>query len=199
MLEGLSNYPLTWPVGWPRTASYKRHRSRFDDPSMAKSAKAVLDEIRLLGARSTIISTNVQLRLDGLPKSNQRRVDDPGVAVYFVLKGKPKVLACDCWSTPEENLWAIGNHIAAIRGQQRWGVGTIDQAFSGYAALPTPQIGWWIVLGIPREATYSEVLAAYRNLAKVHHPDAGGNPETFLKIQAAWDDARKERKWQHET
>jgi DnaJ-class molecular chaperone len=35
--------------------------------------------------------------------------------------------------------------------------------------------------------------AAYRALAKQHHPDAGGDQEQFLRVQAAWDGYQKER------
>jgi hypothetical protein len=198
MLEGINNYPLTWPIGWPRTSSWKRQASPFGDHSMIQAVKVLQEEIRLLGGRSPVISTNVALRLDGLPKSNQRKPEDPGVAVYFILKGEPKVLACDKWKTVEDNLWAITKHIESVRGQQRWGVGTIDQAFVGYAALPMPK-KWWEVLGCSSTASYAEARASYRTLAFIHHPDAGGKTEEWLKIQAAWDEAVKERKWKHET
>lgn len=72
---------------------------------------------------------------------------DRGAAVYFEMKGKPVSLACDKWNRVEDNIWAIAKHIEALRGQQRWGVGSIEQAFRGYTALPA--IGessaseWW--------------------------------------------------------
>lgn len=44
----------------------------------------------------------------------------------------------------------------------------------------------YAVLGLPPGATLQEVKAAYRRLAKVYHPDAGGDPEIFVKIHAAY-------------
>ena len=61
--------------------------------------------------------------------------DDPGVAVYFQLHDKERVLACDKWDTVADNIAAIAAHIDGIRRQDRYGVGTIDQAFAGYSAL----------------------------------------------------------------
>jgi len=193
MLEGVQNYPLTWPATWPRTKPHHRKNALFADRSIAKAVQFVLDELRLLGARNPILSTNLQLRQDGLPKSAQRNPSDPGVAVYFVLKNQPHVLACDRWLQVEDNLWAIGKHIEAIRGQQRWGVGTIDQAFAGYAALPAPKSAWWEILGVSQAASQDEIRSAYHRLAAIHHPDVGGTHEEMERINAAYEQAQKEK------
>lgn len=195
MFEGVNAYPLSWPVMWPRTSSYQRKNAAFADRSLAKARDFVLDELRLLKARNPIISTNIILRQDGLPRSGQKGPADPGVAVYFVLNGKAKVLACDKWYTVEDNLWAIGKHIESLRGQQRWGVGTVDQAFTGYDALPAPKSAWWVVLGVSQDADEEIVKSAYRSKVKQHHPDTGGSDEEFMIIQSAWDAACLERGW----
>ena len=46
---------------------------------------------------------------------------------------------------------------------------------------------YYEVLNINKNATETDIKQAYRNLAKVHHPDKGGNKETFQKIQEAYD------------
>lgn len=194
IFDGINAYPLSWPATWKRTAAYQRKNAQFADRSLAKARDFVLDQIRLLKGRDVIVSTNVQLRNDGLPRSGQKAPADPGVAVYFVLNGQPKVLACDKWYTVEDNLWAVGKHIEAIRGQQRWGVGTVDQAFMGYDALPAPKTAWWEVLGVERDANLEEIQSAYRQRAKETHPDAGGNREDFERIQTAWEAALREVK-----
>jgi DnaJ-class molecular chaperone len=40
-------------------------------------------------------------------------------------------------------------------------------------------------LGVPRDATTEQIIAAFRAKAKAHHPDAGGDPEDFAKVQRA--------------
>ena len=42
-------------------------------------------------------------------------------------------------------------------------------------------------LGIPRNATKSEIKSAYRLLAKKYHPDTGGSNDKFLAIKLAWE------------
>src|SRR5688572_6591812 len=43
------------------------------------------------------------------------------------------------------------------------------------------------VLGVPRTASIAEIRAAYRAAAKTAHPDAGGTPEGFARLNAAHD------------
>ncbi len=49
-------YPLQWPVGQERTASYRRQRARFDTSQNVAQA-ALMEEIRRLGARDPVLST----------------------------------------------------------------------------------------------------------------------------------------------
>ncbi len=156
---------------------------------MDEVRRELANEIQRLDARNAILSTNVRLRLDGLPYSNQAQPEDRGVAVYFELKGKPVALACDRWLRVEDNIWAVVKHVESIRGQDRWGVGSIDQAFRGYMALPERTSGsaWWEVLGVPINASAEQVKEAYRLLAKKHHPDAGGDVELFRRVQEAYN------------
>merc|ERR1712023_531535 len=43
------------------------------------------------------------------------------------------------------------------------------------------------VLGVEKNATGSEIKKAYRKLAVKHHPDKGGDPDTFKEISKAYD------------
>jgi DnaJ-class molecular chaperone len=43
------------------------------------------------------------------------------------------------------------------------------------------------ILGIPRDSTEDVVKKAYKKLAMKHHPDKGGDPEQFKRIQGAYD------------
>jgi molecular chaperone DnaJ len=49
------------------------------------------------------------------------------------------------------------------------------------------------VLGITPQATSAEIKAAYRALVKCHHPDAGGDDERILALNAAWEVLRDEQ------
>lgn len=186
-------YPLTWPDGWKRAKH--RVRARFGEHSMSRAVREVLAELLRLGVPdwSVVISTNVELRLDGLPYSNQKPPADPGAAVWFTL-GKLKerrVLAVDKWDRVEHNLWAIANHVGALRGQERWGVGSLEQAFRGYAALPDPN-DWRTILGLHGgEPSEEAIVAAFRRLSLERHPDTGGSAEAFVELVRARDAALK--------
>ena len=45
----------------------------------------------------------------------------------------------------------------------------------------------WRVLGIQPTASAEQVQAAFRELAKEHHPDLGGDPLRFQQLKAARD------------
>lgn len=208
-------YPLHWPQGQRRTASANRRRASFNQKRnngrytetaelTISSALDRLDfEIERLGVSNPILSTNVEPRLDGKPRSERGRVEDPGVALWFTLQGHDTVLACDRWDRVADNIAAIAKHIEALRGIERWGVGSLQQAFAGYRALPDTgrtapaapagETDWWEVLGTDRAAPWSEIEAKWRELMRAAHPDQGGDPETAKRINAARDAARKER------
>ncbi len=54
----------------------------------------------------------------------------------------------------------------------------------------------YTTLGVSKTATQDEIKRAYRQLAKQHHPDSGGDPEQFKKINHAYSIVGDERKRQ---
>lgn len=200
MSESAQRFPLSWPTGWTRTntrsrANFRRRQNVLMSRLTVGDGLARLSlELRRLGGTQVVISSNLQTRNDGLPYSNQPKViTDPGVAVYFKMKGKPRVLACDKWDSAADNMAAIAGHISAIRTVDRYGVGTLEQAFAGYAALPAQAASWFTVLEFADPPKTWEVIESrFKSLARIHHPDAGGNSETMGKINAAYDTAREE-------
>jgi hypothetical protein len=183
-------YPLYWPDGRART----RHRvqSAFSG-SFDRIRKGLCDELDRMKATKVIISTNVPLRADGMPRAGIHRVDDPGVAVYFTYKTKPMCFACDKYQLVWENMRAIGKTIEAIRGIERWGSSDMmERAFRGFTAIEerTGQF-WREILHIEPNATPTadDIEKAFRAIAHIHHPDKGGNPEQFRQLVIARDRA----------
>lgn len=195
-----SAYPLTWPEKQPRTPGSRRRWSKFK-VTLGRARDELVRELELLGAKDVVISSNVPVRRDGLPYSDTREPEDPGVAVYFARvvgtdrRRVPFVVACDAYNKVTSNLRAVGVTIEALRAIQRHGASEmLEQAFTGFAALPSASTSkpWWEVLGVERDATSEEVMGAYRELARIHHPDAGGSHERMVEINAALSVAKGE-------
>lgn len=192
---GTTAYPLQWPAGRPRT-SYPL-ASKFEPTSFAVARDNLLKELKRLGASNVVLSTNVELRQDGLPYSGRRQPDDCGVAVYFSDRKKRQMaLACDRWRKIEDNLRGITKTIEALRGIERWGTGEmVDAAFTGFAALPPSPASkpWYEVLCVVSHASTEIVREAYQNASLRHHPDRGGSNETMALVNRAYEQFKKER------
>ena len=180
-------FPLHWPEGRPRIPAPKRQKSRFST-GFGMAVRQVMDELRRLGARHAVVSTNVPLRRDGLPLASAKRVDDVGAAAYFTHNGRQMCFACDRWDKVEDNIYAIAKTIEAMRGIERWGTGDmLAAAFSGFLAIPPPD-DWRATLGHPK--SLDEAEAAYRSRARAAHPDAGGSHERMSALNSAREAAR---------
>ena len=203
MSEQVSRYPLEWPFGWKRVPAIFRRSTPFRTKEAGQMSRTVTHSVALtrlereldrLPATEVTLSTNLELRLDGRPRADTRPTD-PGVAVYFKYKKRPTVLACDTYDTVAGNVAAIAAHIEALRRIDRYGVGTIEQALAGYKALPADTAyDWRAVLGFLKGSlpAVDEVTEAHRELAKIHHTDAGGQLEKMMQLNRARDYALDE-------
>ena len=185
-------FPLSWPANTKRTD--RPQKSRFDI-SFTGARSALITELRLIGAKQPILSTNIELKLDGQPYARPPMNNEAGVAVYFTWKDRQMTFACDKWDAVEDNIQAIVKTINAIRGIDRWGSSDmIERAFSGFSGLPAPMTSgapWRSVLNFeqneyPTDATIKE---RYRSMAKQHHSDAGGNDTQMAALNVARDQA----------
>lgn len=205
----IAAYPLQWPEGWPRTKSYARQHGKFSTRQSSKAAQEltvadgverVLEELSRfgIGRDDIVISTNVETRLDGLPRSDRRPPADPGVAVYWQTRnGTRRVMAIDRYQRVADNLAAIAATLDAMRAIERHGSAQIlDRAFTGFAALGAPEAtqDWRVVIGVaPVECDLATVRATYRRRAMELHPDRpGGSHDAMTKLNAAMAAAEKE-------
>jgi len=212
-------YPLLWPTGWVRTRSVLRQSAAFKQTvdgiedrlengvktrvavkrerqvSVLSATERLERQLTLLGAQDAVLSTNVALRLDGRPRAGEKEPDDPGAAVYFFLHKKPIALACDKWNRVADNIAALAGHIDAQRRIARYGVGSLDQIFAGYVALPANTAAdWRNVFGFADDVRPSLVALdeKFRELARSAHPDAGGSHLQMARLTEARAFARKE-------
>ncbi len=218
---GIEAYPLCWPTDWPRHGG-DRERARFNrkvktasgitpgsfyrrsqELSIADATARVVSELRQFGVLdgAAIISSNIPLRRDGLPRSDARSPADPGVAVYWRRPSDKteKVMAIDQYDRVQDNLAAIAATLDAMRAIERHGGAQIlDRAFTGFAALP-PAVHdrkgqpWWGIFGCQQTTATDAVLDLYRQLAKERHPDRGGSDELVSELNEAYAAFKRER------
>jgi hypothetical protein len=197
-------YPLTWPAGWKRCqvrtrAKFKGRAGKWGSESgqftpaqaltIDQATRRVIDELRRFGIPdwNVIVSTNLELRNDGLPRSNQRAPADPGAAVYWKDGKQERCIAVDRYDRVADNLAAIAATLDAMRAIERHGGAAIlDRAFTGFTALPAPEQPFQ-VLGVGANASREEIERAFRLLASKHHPDRGGDAGTMSRINQARD------------
>jgi len=200
-MSEVTRYPLAWPAGRPRSvvrrygrfASAKPSGSR-QDLSIADAIKRLMYELDRIGARNEVISSNVALRLDGMPRSGEPKPIDPGVALYFDLAGKPHCMPCDTYTEVAQNIAAIAAHLEAARAMERYGVATLAEQFTGFQALPAPGKAdsqrWRNVLRFNDGTNVSVdmVRERYRELAK----EKATSEAALRELNVARDEAVKE-------
>lgn len=174
-------YPLSWPAGFPRTAT--REAGRFKT-TLSAALGNVQTSLRLFGSdsgkpiRDLVMSSNVTL--------GSSRPVDPGVAVYFTWEQMQVCIPVDRYSTVEANLQAIHHIIEARRVELRHGtLALVRASFAGFKALPAPR--WREVLGLTPGSvpTREQVDAAYKRLAQTRHPDRGGTADQMAELNVA--------------
>jgi hypothetical protein len=203
-MSAINAYPLQWPTGWKRTASVAQKQARFRkasqrtpngwisqrDLTMAEALQRLLTELESMGIdrNDVVISTNVPVRLDGLPRSGSAEPVDSGAAVYWIEAKNRRVMAIDLYDRVADNIAALAATLNAMRAIERHGgAAVLERAFTGFAALPAPgaKRPWFEVLGVSESATADEIRSAYRRLASEAHPDRGGSEERMAEINRA--------------
>lgn len=190
-------YPLQWPAGYKRTNSGTRKDSQFRQ-TMSAAQSFLQKQIELLEATDLIVSTNIPVRKsDGgfYADMINKKIEDPGVAIYFKHKKMDRSMCCDQYERVWENIYALGKGLEALRGIERWGISEfLDRAFTGFPALPETVIinqkSIWKILGLQEMPDHHmQIRLAYKKKAMELHPDKTGSSERFIELQEAYKQA----------
>jgi len=126
------------------------------------------------------------------------------VEVVFDRAGKRYVFRCSKYESPLDNLRATQLAITYLwRALEQYGVEgsesdvLFETFFLGFTPPPGDAVlmlpggteAWWDVLGVQQDAGEVEIRNAFRALARVHHPDAGGDAVAFQRLRMAYDQA----------
>ena len=85
---------------------------------------------------------------------------------------------------PEARCWLVdARHAGAVR---TWAEAWFDEIDWPAEPPVNDEIDAWVVLWLRAGAPRELVRAAYRALARIHHPDVGGDPDAMTAINAAY-------------
>ena len=173
-----------------------------------------LDKVSARNVTLNTMHSPDDVRLDGKLRGDSRAPAHPGVIITFERfeglddKGASKYVElrfpCDTFTYWKDNVRAIALALEALRKVDRYGVRAGSQ-YAGFKALPagdftvemTPELaadfiakgaGMGNVPAIANSIMQNPLFAesVYRTAAKALHPDKGGNPEEFKKLESAW-------------
>lgn len=199
-------YPLDWPEDTPRTPADERKRANFNTRrndhygkrglSIADAHARLKKEVELYTRAGHIyrivpdlcvLSSNVEVRKDGMPYSNRKPPEDPGVAFYYTLDNEPMCIPIDTYDRVADNIAAIAQCLSDLRSLERHGHNVSKKAYSGFVQLADRE-HWRTVLQLDRDSTLEEAERSYKVLSLKAHPDRGGSEEQ----QQALNDARQQ-------
>lgn len=202
---------------WPGTIHRQRQASPFS-ANLSDTLSTLVKELRALNASAIVLQIAIRegdLRLDGLPRANAI-AEHPGIILALQSKHGPLRLAFDGFPKWQHNLRAIAMHLEHLRLASLYGVGNDGEQYRGWTALPPPPSSGpskaqgggdpeeaarylWAVSGLgfiqdDVRKTLSDAEAARKLIRAAQqkaHPDAGGQTETFRRVQSAAEILKK--------
>ncbi len=195
-------------VDWPGELlrADKRQRSRFDTP-WGKTLEKLEREIRHLGGRNVILQMALReqdIRIDGGIRANARP-DHPGVIMTFDSRQHGAMsYHTDLYDRWDDNVRAIALALEALRMVDRYGVNKAGTQYAGYKRLAAAsETNGRKRIGTVEEAakfieghfpalTADQILGssplfetAYKQAARILHPDSGGDEGEWIDLQEA--------------
>lgn len=168
-------------VQWTDPVTVDRPYCRFS-ASWPDTLDLLDRETYMLGADVVVLqvdATEADVRRDGMLRANAR-VRFPGVRVSFDSVHGPLTYATDRYDDWRDNIRAIALSLEALRKVDRYGVVKRGEQYRG-----------WVAIEAPASTTLQQakdLIASYGGLAdalKATHPDLGGNPEDFHRVDEA--------------
>lgn len=199
---------------WPQADTPVGDRgSRLSFKASFNDTLEILDrELYHLDAEDIVIETfhrRTDIRVDGWPRANAAQPHHPGVIVSFASRFGPLRYLTDHFERWEHNLRAIALGLEALRKVDRYGITQRGEQYTGWKALPPgiavgPANNMTVeaaaafiasnIAGVEADApTLANLIVdqpealteAYRIAALKLHPDTGGDPAEFRRLQDA--------------
>ncbi len=185
-------------IDWPPELDRTPPEERTEYPggfrvSRSVAFQNVLDELAAWdGVTDVQLDTAAQhLKRDPNKPYANANPDDPSVVVRFQKDGEDMAAGCDRWDNLRDNGQDLYHYLHETRMQEQRGTVTAESEYeklrlpSGDEDVAVGEPPAYVVLGVDPEATDAEVKQAYRERVKEVHPDNGGSPEAFERVQNA--------------
>ncbi len=179
--------PLT---SWPGELTRERIRSPFSAP-FRSTITLLRKELGAIDATTPVMEVAIppeQFRIDGRPRATAK-ASHPGVVLSLPRTSVgPLRYATDRYTTWQENLRAIALGMEALRRVERYGITRRGEQYTGFRAIESGDITSredalaFLTRHAPGAGSDQD---RYRVAARRLHPDAGGDPEEFKRLQAA--------------
>lgn len=175
----------------------------IEDPSSApfragwQSTLDLLDhELYQLDVRGAVairaFITTDDIRRDSMLRAHARP-SRPGVAISFTGRHGALTYPCDTFDHWQANVRAIALSLEALRKVDRYGVGGHGEQYAGWKAIEAAPSGpfatadealeWLCWITDSPGSTAPDTLL--RRAARKAHPDAGGDPADWERVDAA--------------
>lgn len=191
-------YEIRPLVAWVDPVTTVRRSSWTFRASWSTTLELLGSEADKLGAHLVVMQVDVtegDIRRDGMLRANAK-VGHPGVAISFTSDHGPLRYATDSYDAWQANVRAIALALQALRAVDRYGVTSRAEQYVGFRALPpTPaafasadEAARWMreqVRPHAQDAGDATPRQLYRFLARRMHPDAGGDPADWDRLDAA--------------
>jgi len=129
--------------------------------------------------------------------------------IVFDRDGQRYIFRCDRYQDALDNMRAAQLTITYLwRALEEYGVQSetedfgqlFSQFFLGFSVMPDDSTlllsdgsqEWHEVLGIEPDAEKVAIINAYRALARIYHPDAGGDPAMFRRLREAYEEGMEQ-------
>lgn len=171
-------------------------RDKYGALPVADAVNRVAEESVYLNAETMFLWGDIMVGKGGRVLATQKPKPLPMALLVLLIGGKRHSFPSSSYDSLAGNLAAVAAHLNAVRGIERWGVGTVEQMMEGFKELPpkgdVPH--WAEVLGVARWDTDEYVRMRWQELVLENHPDKGGNRERFDEIQQAWAEFKSARR-----
>lgn len=160
---------------------------------------------RRFTAQESTVKSHLRITMNKVEATSLKITSDEmtgEVEITFDRDGKRYVKRCNKWENPLDNLRAIQLSIEYLyRAIEVYGVegeefdNIFNSTFIGIESTPDDSVlmignsnNWNEILNVDVNSTKKDIINAYKSLAKIHHPDVGGDSEMFKKLRKAYEE-----------